>query len=43
MTLRADLMSLADASGELGDALRAAAASLQRTLVGDRDNQCVAS
>lgn len=43
ITLRADAMSGADATGELGDALRAAAASLQRTLLGDRDNQCVAS
>jgi DNA-binding IclR family transcriptional regulator len=43
ITLRADAMSVADATGELGDALRTAAASLQRTLVGARETQCVAS
>jgi DNA-binding IclR family transcriptional regulator len=43
ITLRADTMSVADATGELGDALRAAAASLQRTLVGARESHCVAS
>jgi DNA-binding IclR family transcriptional regulator len=43
ITLRADAMSLVDATNELGGALRAGVASIQRTLVGDRDNQCVAS
>jgi DNA-binding IclR family transcriptional regulator len=43
ITVPADAISVTEATADLGDALRAAAVSLQRTLVGDRDNQRVAS
>jgi DNA-binding IclR family transcriptional regulator len=43
ITALAGGISVAEATGELGDALRAAATALQRTLLGDCASQCVAS
>jgi DNA-binding IclR family transcriptional regulator len=43
MTMAAVAISVADATGELGEPLRAAATALQRTLAGSSVNQCVTS
>jgi DNA-binding IclR family transcriptional regulator len=43
LTMPAHAMSVGDATGELGDALRAAATALERPSVEDRAKQCLAS